>query len=88
MMTNRPITREHMARVDAALERARAEAASGQRPSSLPHPDDARPIIVRMPSRRDVETAILSERTRLARQYPSEKEPMPPPGLVASARLP
>lgn len=76
-----------MARVDAALERARAEAASGQRHSPLPHPDDARPIIVRMPSRRDVETAILAERGRLDRQYPHDG-PTPPPGLTCSARLP
>jgi hypothetical protein len=84
-MSRLPLTRDQLSRLDAAIARAQAEANR----NPLPHPDDARPNLTRWPTPREIETAVLRERARLARQYPhANGEAMPPPGLVASARLP
>ena len=70
--------------IEAALARARASLP----PTPLPHPDDARPRIATRMTSREVDSAIVKERARLAKQYPFEKEKMPPAGLVCSGRLP
>ena len=85
-MIRSPLTRDQLSRLDAAILRAKVEA--DRNPAAFPHPDDARPVIVHWPSVREIDIAILKERARLAIQYPHLDEPMPPPGLIASARLP
>jgi hypothetical protein len=77
----------HPSQIDAALERARAAAASEMPAPVLVHHDDARPVLRRTTSPRDIDAKIAREKNRLGIQYPDDG-PVPPPALICSARLP
>ena len=89
---NRPLNRDRLEKIDAAISRGYVAQAQQKmlrelEPEPVPHPDDAPRRIDRLQSERDIRLAIARERNRFAIQWRDDDPSRPPPAPICSARL-